>query len=192
MKIPYLPWMYRALRYTFKESCCLGVQHKEGGRLHLRLNTGERPIANKYREGKMKSTLERELKVREIVEREALRVSHAAGTQPSGVLSGRKPALICAAGEGRWECGISGCVIAQCWIQRRGSRNAARLMAGLRTPSCLGCWRNGSKRPVLKHGPRSLTCMRVFGWQTHTRNESECRWDPTRSTIDQFPAQWRI
>ena len=34
--------------------------------------------------------------------------------------------------------------------------------------------------------------MRVFGWQTHTRNESECRWDPTRSTIDQFPAQWRI
>ena len=41
-----------------------------GGRLHLKLNIGERPIANKYREGKMKSTLERELKVREIVERE--------------------------------------------------------------------------------------------------------------------------
>ena len=26
-----------------------------------------------------------------------------------------------------------------------------------------GCWYNGFKRPVLKHGPRSLTCMRVFG-----------------------------
>ena len=32
-----------------------------GGDIHLKLNIGERPIANKYREGKMKSTLEREL-----------------------------------------------------------------------------------------------------------------------------------
>ena len=32
-----------------------------GGKLHLRLNIGERPIANKYREGKMKRTLKREL-----------------------------------------------------------------------------------------------------------------------------------
>ena len=39
----------------------------------------------------------------------------------------------------------------------------------------LGCWRNGFNRPVLKHGPRSLTYMQVFGWQTHTRNESERR-----------------
>lgn len=54
------------------------VQPKVGGILHLKLNTATRPIANKYREGKMKSTLERELKVREIVEREALEVSHAA------------------------------------------------------------------------------------------------------------------
>jgi len=30
--------------------------------LHLKLNTGVRPIANKYREGKMKRTLKRELK----------------------------------------------------------------------------------------------------------------------------------
>ena len=37
------------------------MQLKVGGKLHLKLNTGERPIANKYREGKMKSTLEREL-----------------------------------------------------------------------------------------------------------------------------------
>ena len=39
----------------------------------------------------------------------------------------------------------------------------------------LGCWRNGCKRPVLKHGPRSLTSMQVFGCQTHARNESERR-----------------
>ena len=62
----------------FNESSCLGMQLKMGGKFHLKLNIGERPIANKYREGKMKSTLERELKVREIVEREALEVSHAA------------------------------------------------------------------------------------------------------------------
>ena len=29
---------------------------KPGGKFHLKLNTDERPIANKYREGKMKRT----------------------------------------------------------------------------------------------------------------------------------------
>ena len=38
-----------------------------GGKFHLKLNTDKRPIANKYREGKMKSTLKRELKGLEIV-----------------------------------------------------------------------------------------------------------------------------
>ena len=42
-----------------------------GGKFHLKLNTGNRPIAKKYREGKMKRTLERELKVPEIAKREA-------------------------------------------------------------------------------------------------------------------------
>ena len=42
-----------------------------GGKFHLKLNIGSRPIANKYHEGKMKRTLERELKVPEIAEREA-------------------------------------------------------------------------------------------------------------------------
>ena len=48
------------------------MQLKMGGKLHLKLNTGGRPIANKYREGKMKSTLKRELKGPEIVSREAI------------------------------------------------------------------------------------------------------------------------
>jgi hypothetical protein len=51
------------------------MQPKMGGIPHLKLNIGERPIANKYREGKMKRTLKRELKVREIVERETLEIS---------------------------------------------------------------------------------------------------------------------
>ena len=42
-----------------------------GGSVLLKLNIDSRPIANKYREGKVKRTLERELKVREIAEREA-------------------------------------------------------------------------------------------------------------------------
>ncbi|EGD77178.1 hypothetical protein PTSG_12702 [Salpingoeca rosetta] len=34
-------------------------------------------------------------------------------------------------------------------------------LAAWRTPPGR-CWRQGCKRPVLKHGPRSLTCARVF------------------------------
>ena len=43
------------------------------GKFHIKLNRGTRLIANKYREGKMKRTLERELKVPEIAERKAFR-----------------------------------------------------------------------------------------------------------------------
>ena len=46
------------------------MEREVGGDIHLKLNIGERPIANKYREGKMKSTLKRELKGLEIVEGE--------------------------------------------------------------------------------------------------------------------------
>ena len=47
------------------ESCSLGRERKLGGTFHLRLNTNSSPIANKYREGKVQSTLERELNVPE-------------------------------------------------------------------------------------------------------------------------------
>ena len=42
-----------------------------GGDIRLKLNIDSRPIENKYREGKVKRTLERELKVSEIAEKEA-------------------------------------------------------------------------------------------------------------------------
>jgi len=42
-----------------------------GDRFHLKLNISRTPIAKKYCEGKVKRTLKRELKVLEIVEREA-------------------------------------------------------------------------------------------------------------------------
>jgi hypothetical protein len=43
--------------------------------LHPRLNTSKRPIAHKYREGKMQRTLKREFKDLEVVEKEAMVVS---------------------------------------------------------------------------------------------------------------------
>ena len=50
-----------------------------GGKFHLKLNNGKKPIANKYREGKMQRTLKRELKVLEIVKREGDDTSGEAG-----------------------------------------------------------------------------------------------------------------
>ena len=56
-----------------------------GGEFLLKLNMDERPIANKYREGKVKRTLKRELKVREIVNGEAIKGPRMApGIQPFG------------------------------------------------------------------------------------------------------------
>ena len=59
------------IRHGFIESRSLEMLRKMGGNCHLKLNIDLRPIANKYREGKMKRTLERELKVPEIAKREA-------------------------------------------------------------------------------------------------------------------------
>jgi hypothetical protein len=64
-------WRVSHIRHGFVESRTLEVVRKMGGNFLLKLNIGLRPIANKYREGKMKRTLERELKVPEIAKREA-------------------------------------------------------------------------------------------------------------------------
>ncbi len=48
-----------------------------------------------------------------------------------------------------------------------------------RTALRRGCWLNGNMRPVLKHGPRSLTSMRVLGCQTLARSESDNGWEPS-------------
>ncbi len=59
---PYVPrhGISRPTGALFEESGCLGLQLKVGGKFHLKLNMGNRPIAKKYREGKMKRTLKRE------------------------------------------------------------------------------------------------------------------------------------
>src|SRR5204863_9535234 len=71
------------------------------------------------------------------------------------------PASALPAGERPWGSGSSGSVI---------TLGVMRLGGAEVRGSILGRWRNGSKRPVLKHGPRSLTSMRVFGCQARPRN----------------------
>jgi len=68
-----MPWVTAAdiRRVGLFENAAL----RQGGKLHLKLNTGGRPIAHKYREGKMQRTLKRELKGLEIVEGEAMSAS---------------------------------------------------------------------------------------------------------------------
>ena len=65
VRIPYAVWILTR-SVCCLESRTLEVVRKMGGNLLLKLNIDSRPIANKYREGKVKRTLERELKVSEI------------------------------------------------------------------------------------------------------------------------------
>ena len=59
------------VRGPFKESRSSGLERKLGGKFHLKLNIGSRPIADKYREGKMKRTLKRGYEVPENAERKS-------------------------------------------------------------------------------------------------------------------------
>lgn len=61
------------IQFASKESCSLKVEHKIHGKLHVRHNTDDRPIENKYCEGNVKRTLKKELTVFEIAGREVIR-----------------------------------------------------------------------------------------------------------------------
>ena len=77
---------------------------KFGGKFHRKLNISSSPIANKYHEGKVKSTLKRELNVPEIVVNQAiginvvkelgLKLCHLASTSIRFGLSG----VVCCSG----------------------------------------------------------------------------------------------
>ena len=69
-----------------------------GGKLLLRLNINERPIANKYCEGKMKRTLKKELKVPEIVEKEAVEICMRRQCMPTDTSAWRSCRLADAVG----------------------------------------------------------------------------------------------
>ena len=63
------------VRCEFPESRTLGRVRKVGGKFHRKLNISSSPIANKYHEGKVKSTLKRELNVPEIVVNQAIGIN---------------------------------------------------------------------------------------------------------------------
>jgi len=77
VKIPYALVILCA-RYMFSESRSSELDRKVGGKFHLKLNISLRLIANKYHEGMMKRTLERELKVLELAETETKGTIHLA------------------------------------------------------------------------------------------------------------------
>ena len=58
---PVFGWALVRTR-CFRRVGLLGSAVLTGGKFHLKLNIGGRPIAYKYREGKMQRTLKRELK----------------------------------------------------------------------------------------------------------------------------------
>ncbi len=58
------------VRFVDSESHSLGLERKGGGKFHLTFVLGSRLVAYKYHEGNVKRTLERELKVPELAERE--------------------------------------------------------------------------------------------------------------------------
>ena len=47
MRTPSMARAPTSMRRILEESGCLGMQLKMGGKFHLKLNIGERPIANK-------------------------------------------------------------------------------------------------------------------------------------------------
>ena len=125
-----------------------------GGKFHPKLNKGERPIANKYCEGKMKRTLKRE--------------SKSAWNCWEGTVGNQCEPWSSSGGPlGPPPCGL-----------RRPSlfmfRRKPSDLSGRGSGGCEGLV-NGSLHPVLKHGPRSLTHVRVRWWQTTVRNESDDR-----------------
>jgi hypothetical protein len=61
------------------------------------------------------------------------------------------------------------------WLLRECYSPLHNAFGGTEVRAPQGCWRNGYRRPVLKHGPRSQALGRVFGCKTRTRNESERR-----------------
>ena len=176
-------------RRRARESSCLGVQLEGGGELHLRLNNGERPIANKYREGKMKSSPGGRCNRPETAAGEGCRglqcarAAAEAGVRAVGGVAARGrsgfPHLWggCEGHRGamRWAHERAGGTRPKRRVQQEAAEYVGRPLLGAR-PRLVGSHvavptgarmgprarRNDTAPPVLKHGPRSLPMGRVW------------------------------
>jgi len=124
---------------ALNESSCLGMQLKMGGEFHLKLNIGERPIANKYRGKDEKNFGKRVKQYVKLLKGKRLKSVALSRNQPwfswvYFLVNG--PASVLTGGERSRECGIFGCVIALGRMHRLGLRNSARRKAGVRPRSC--------------------------------------------------------
>ena len=79
-EIPVCHSQRSRVRSVFSESCSLRWERKVGGTFHPNLNIDSRPIANKYREGKVQSTLKRGLNVPEIAVMQAYETCSVLGS----------------------------------------------------------------------------------------------------------------
>ena len=101
------------------------MQLKMGGKFHLKLNIGEKPIAKDEKHfGKRVKQYEK------VLTGTRLKSVMLSETQPvlPVYFSVCRPASVLGGGKGWRECGILGCVIARFRIHRPGLRNAARLL----------------------------------------------------------------
>ena len=131
-----------SVRSWLLESRSLGVERKLGGNLHPWLNINERSIANKYREGLLKSTSKGELKYLKSLRGKRLSVTHV-WRLVSRLLDITSTVLdfillcFCKARCFSWTSGVT--LTGLPYVVKRGTY----------------------RRPVLKHGPRSSRIVRV-------------------------------
>jgi len=117
----------------------------------------------------MKRTLKRECKGLEIAKREAAAGSYGRGPRP-------RPQSASGGREGKRRRGGRSALLA-------GARSIAPLLAPCARPRAKAkadAWRNACPRPVLKHGPRSLTYVRVLGRQTRG---AKWKWGAARPAV---------
>ena len=164
----------------------LGVERKVGGKLHLKLNICLRPIANKYYEGKGAKDIEKRVKSawncwngNELDRFCLVRLAHGTGIHV------RVCVVSCQDCQNQFTCekklrrshsppacgfthlGIYKWTVFKCQVIEV-TVHCCCSMLGVRF------WLHGLVQPVLKHGPRSLTCVQVFGCKTCKRHEREC------------------
>ena len=141
-----------------------------GDKLLQKLNIYGKPIANKYYEGKVKRTLKRGLKDLKSLSRKRMKSNHCepwsslcwltGENNTSKVVQALRPHFLLTVCRDRMNLlGRN-----NPWDAAAYSSSREKTVGGVEDPSRRFC-QDDFIRPVLKHGPRSLTYMQVIGWK---------------------------